>query len=42
MDVEGNHVEKLCLLEYINMKGEDDFEVDFSTEDVVQLLQDGE
>ena len=42
LDVEGKHVEKLCPLEYINMEGEDDFEVEFSTEELVQLVQDGE
>ena len=42
LDVEGKPVEKLCPLEYINMEGEDDFEVEFSTEELVQLVQDGE
>src|ERR1700738_3965118 len=42
LDVEGKLVEKLCPLEYINMKDEDDFEVEFSTEELVQLGQDGE
>ena len=35
-------LEKLCPLEYINMEGEDDFEVEFSNEELVQLVQDGE
>jgi hypothetical protein len=42
LDVEGKHVEKLSPLEYINMEGEDDFEVEYSTEELVQLVQDGE
>ena len=42
MDVEGKHIEKLGSLEYINMEGEDDFEVEYSTEELVQLVQDGE
>jgi hypothetical protein len=29
-------------LEYINMEGEDDFEMEYSTEELVQLMQDGE
>jgi len=29
-------------LESINMEGEDDFEVEYSTEELVQLVQDGE
>ena len=28
------------LLEYINMEGEDDFEVEYSTEELMQLVQD--
>jgi hypothetical protein len=35
-------IEKLSPLEYINMEGEDDFEVEYSTEEIVQLVQDGE
>ena len=31
LDIEGKNVEKLCPLEYINMEGEDYFEVEFST-----------
>src|ERR1700736_5743425 len=42
LDVEGKRVEKLCPLEYINMEGEDDFEGEFSTEELVKLVQDGE
>jgi len=38
----GKPIEKLSPLEYINMEGEDDFEVEFSTEELVQLVQDGE
>ena len=41
LDAEGKHVEKLLPLEYINMEGEDDFEVELSTEKLVQLVQDG-
>jgi hypothetical protein len=42
LDVEGKPIEKLSPLGYINMKGEDDFEVEYSTEELVQLVQDGE
>src|SRR6202011_886153 len=42
LDVEGKPVEKFCPLEYINMEGEDDFEVEFSSEELVQLVQVGE
>ena len=42
LDVEGKHVEKLCPLEYINMEGEHDFEVEYYTEELVQFVQDGE
>lgn len=42
LDIEGKPVEKLCALEYINMEGEDDFEVEYSTEELVQLVQDDE
>jgi hypothetical protein len=38
----GKPIEKLSPLEYINMEGEDDFEVEYSTEELVQLVQDGE
>jgi hypothetical protein len=42
LDVEGKPIEKLSPLEYINMKGEEDFEVEHSNEELVQLVQDGE
>jgi hypothetical protein len=42
LDVEGKPIEKLSPLKYINMEGEDDFEVEYSTEELVQLVQDGE
>ena len=42
LDVEDKLVEKLRPLEYINMEGEDDFEVEYSTKELVQLVQDGE
>jgi hypothetical protein len=38
----GKPIEKLSPLEYTNMEGEDDFEVEFSTEELVQIVQDGE
>jgi hypothetical protein len=42
LDVEGKPIEKLSPLEYINMEGEDDSEVEYSIEELVQLVQDGE
>jgi len=42
LDVEGKPIEKLSPLEYINMEGEDDFEVEYFIEELVQLVQDGE
>ena len=41
-DVQGKPLEKLSPLEYVNMEGEDDFEVEYSTEELVQLVQDGQ
>jgi hypothetical protein len=35
-------IEKLSPLEYIYMEVEDAFEVEYSTEELVQLVQDGE
>ena len=40
LDVEGKPIEKLSPLEYINMEGEDDSEVEYSIEELVQLVQD--
>ena len=40
-DVQGKPLEKLSSLEYVNMEGEDDFEVEYSTKELVQLVQDG-
>ena len=40
-DVQGKPLEKLSPLEYINMEGECDFEVEYSTEELVQLVQHG-
>ncbi|OAE20346.1 hypothetical protein AXG93_209s1140 [Marchantia polymorpha subsp. ruderalis] len=42
LDVEDKLIEKLSPLKYINMEGEDDVEVEYSTEKLVQLVQDGE
>jgi hypothetical protein len=42
LDVEGKLIKKLSPLEFINIEGEDDFEVEYSTEELVQLVQDGE
>jgi hypothetical protein len=42
LDVKGKHIEKLSPLEFINIEGEDDFEVEYSIEELVQLVQDGE
>ena len=39
-DVQGKPLEKLSSLEYVNMEGEDDFEVEYSTKELVQLVQD--
>ena len=42
-DVLGKPLKKLSPLEYINMEGEDDFEVEYySIEELVQLVQDGQ
>ena len=41
-DVQGKTLEKLSPFEYINMEGEDDFEVEYSIEELVQLVQDGQ
>ena len=40
-DVQGKPLEKLSPLEYVNMVGEDDLEVEYFTEELVQLVQDG-
>ena len=40
-DVQGKPLEKLSPLEYVNMEGEDDLEVEYFTEELVQLVQDG-
>ena len=42
IDVQGKHLDKLSPLEYINMEGKDDFEVEYSVEEHLQLLQDGQ
>ena len=41
-DVQGKPLEKLSPLEYINTEGEDDFEVEYSIDELVQLVQDGQ
>jgi hypothetical protein len=42
LDVEGKPIEKLSPLEYINMEGDFRwFEVEYSTKELVQLVQDG-
>ncbi|OAE33101.1 hypothetical protein AXG93_3896s1000 [Marchantia polymorpha subsp. ruderalis] len=41
LDVEVKPIEKLSSLEYINMEGEDDFKVEYSNDDLLQLVQDG-
>ncbi|OAE23210.1 hypothetical protein AXG93_1630s1250 [Marchantia polymorpha subsp. ruderalis] len=41
LNVEGKPIEKLSSLEYINMEGEDDFEVEYSNDELVLLVQDG-
>jgi len=41
LDVEGKPIEKLSPLEYLNMEGDDDFEVGYSIQKLVQLVQDG-
>ena len=38
-DVHGLPLEKLSPTEYVNMEGEDEFEVEYSTQDLVQLVQ---
>ena len=42
IDVQGKPLEKLSPLAYVNMEGEEDFEVEYSTEELVQLVQDGQ
>jgi hypothetical protein len=42
LDVKSKPIEKHSPLEYINMEGEDGFEVEYSTEELMQLVQDGE
>ena len=42
VDVEGNPVENLTPLEYRNMDAEDDFEGEFYTQELWQLVQDDE
>lgn len=40
--VEGKLIEKFSPLEYINMEVEDEFEMEYSTEELMQSVQDGE
>ena len=35
-DVQGKPLEKFSPLEYVNMEGEDDYEVEYSIEELVQ------
>ena len=42
LDIEVNPIEKLSTWESINMEAEDEFEVEYSMDELVQLVKDGE